>query len=108
MSSNNVVKLMDEIIEAKIKENNEIIEDSDKRNKIKRLFINIIITFIITYLYCKLIRSPYINEKVSYYIPNAFPFKNLIIELPNEIKVFCLIGFFFKWYKNSEKYYKKY
>jgi len=98
MSSNNVVKLMDEIIESKIKENNEIIEDSEKRNKIKRLFINIIITFIITYLYCKLIRAPYINEKVSYNNPNAFPFKNLIIEFPNKIKVYCLLCFlFFKW-----------
>ena len=90
-----MVKQVMEIVESKWNELNEtktLKEESKKsKNTLYKLVIQIIITFLFTIIYYKIIINPTIEEVVSYINTPSFPLNELLIELPMDININCII-----------------
>lgn len=90
-----MMKQIMEIVENKWNELNETKtlqeESKESKNTVCELVIQIIITFLLTIIYYKFIIDPTIEEVVSYINTPSFPLNELLIELPMDININCII-----------------
>ena len=85
-SESNITNIVENLDEKKSKEKESEKEYSENKCKCKVFLLTIIVDFILTFVYCVILKSYVIIEKTSYHnIPN-FPFINLTFYLNFDIR----------------------